>query len=70
GSLENVDNQPRQLLKAASMGIPVITTPASGLAGYEEKGIILVPIGDYVRLKQEVRLQLKADSMEELSHSK
>ncbi|TGM96337.1 hypothetical protein EHR10_16365 [Leptospira yasudae] len=65
-----IEHQPRQLLKAASMGIPVITTTASGLAGYEEKGIILVPIGDYDRLKHEVRLTLKADSMEALPQSK
>jgi VanW like protein len=44
-----VEHQPRLLLKALAMGIPVITTPAAGLP--ESELVTIVPAGDYEALK-------------------
>ncbi|TGK35101.1 hypothetical protein EHQ12_16010 [Leptospira gomenensis] len=51
-----VEHQPRQLLKAISLGIPVITTTASGLT--TQKNVTVLPVGDYESLKREVRSRL------------
>jgi len=47
-----VEHQPRVLLKAIACGIPVVTTAASGLDASEI--VTIVPVGDYVALKQAV----------------
>ncbi|MBI3237584.1 MAG: VanW family protein [Flavobacteriia bacterium] len=44
-----IEHQPRLLLKALAMGIPIITTPASGLT--ESELVTIVPINDYEALK-------------------
>ncbi len=47
-----VEHQPRQILKAISKGIPVITTSACGL---ESSSLLtLINVGDYEQLKKEV----------------
>ena len=47
-----VEHQPRVLLKAITMGIPIVTTSASGLSA--GKNVIIVPTCDYDALKQAV----------------
>jgi len=47
-----VEHQPRLLLKALAMGIPVITTTACGLSPADN--LIIIPIGDYETFKQTV----------------
>ncbi len=51
-----VEHQPRVLLRALASGIPVITTPASGLA--PGPGITLVPIGDAGALAQAISVAI------------
>jgi hypothetical protein len=51
-----IEHQPRLLLKAIAAGLPVITTPASGLVASEQ--VCLVPLGDYETLKREVQKRL------------
>lgn len=65
-----VENQPRQLLKAISLKIPIVTTTASGLKDWEEKDVEVVPIGDYESLKRAVELRLQTRSSAVFSHSK
>jgi hypothetical protein len=47
-----VEHQPRLMLKAIEAGIPVITTPASGVAASDL--VTLVPMGDYEMFKEVV----------------
>jgi len=49
-----VEHQPRLLLKALGLGIPVITTTACGLS--PANNLTIIPIGDYEMLKEKVRL--------------
>ncbi|TGM59900.1 VanW family protein [Leptospira adleri] len=65
-----VENQPRQLLKAISKKIPIITTTAAGLKDLEEKDVVLVPIGDYESLKRALELRFQTKSISTFSHSK
>jgi hypothetical protein len=51
-----VEHQPRLLLRANALSIPVITTPASGLS--ESENVSVIPIGDYDALKQMVQEKL------------
>lgn len=51
-----IEHQPRLLLKAVAAGLPIITTPASGLAASEQ--VCLVPIGDYEALRMAVKEKL------------
>ncbi len=44
-----IEHQPRLLLKALAMGIPIITTPAAGLP--ESTLVTIVPVSDYEALK-------------------
>ncbi|MEI9958660.1 MAG: hypothetical protein WDM90_20655 [Ferruginibacter sp.] len=48
-----VEHQPRLLLKALGLGIPVITTTACGLS--PANNLTIIPIGDYEMLKALVR---------------
>jgi hypothetical protein len=52
-----VEHQPRQILKAISKNIPVITTTACGLDNTDK--IKVVEIGNFEQLKNEVRKQLE-----------
>ena len=47
-----IENQPRQILKAISKGIPIITTSACGVDNLEN--IKIVDLGNYEQLKNEV----------------
>ena len=47
-----IEHQPRQLLRALSAGIPVITTTACGLSPAEN--LTVIQTGDYESLKQSV----------------
>jgi hypothetical protein len=51
-----VEHQPRLLLRALAAGVPVVTTPACGLA--PTQGLTLVPAGDFAALKRAVQAQL------------
>lgn len=48
-----VEHQPRLLMKALAIGIPVITTTACGLLPTDN--LTIIPIGDYETLKQTVK---------------
>ena len=48
-----VEHHPKLILRALAMGIPVITTAACGLNPQEK--LIIVPVGDYKALKEEVQ---------------
>lgn len=48
-----VEHQPRRLLEAVACGIPVIASPACGLANI--KGVSNVPCGDVAALREEIR---------------
>lgn len=52
-----IEHQPRLLLKALSMGIPVITTTACGLSSADN--LTIIPIGDYDALKKAVLEQIQ-----------
>lgn len=52
-----IENQPRQILKAISKGIPVITTEACGIA--QTDNVLIVEIGDYENLRNEVQSYLE-----------
>lgn len=54
-----VEHQPRALLRAIALGIPVITTTACGLQAGEN--VIIIPTGDYDALKQAVIDKLGLD---------
>jgi hypothetical protein len=47
----HTENQPRQLLKAISLGIPIIATSACGIESSENVSII--DIGNFDQLKNE-----------------
>ena len=47
-----IEHQPRLLLRAIAMGIPVITTTAAGIPA--QKGVTVLSIGDYEGLKEAV----------------
>ena len=51
-----VEHQPRLLLRALAAGVPVVATPACGLA--PAAGLTLVPAGNYAALRQAVAVQL------------
>jgi hypothetical protein len=51
----HTENQPRQLLKAISYGIPVITTTSSGLESSEQ--VTVTETGNYEQLKSEFVLR-------------
>ena len=51
----HTENQPRQLLKAISYGIPVITTTSSGLESSEQ--VTVIEIGNYEQLRSEFLLR-------------
>jgi hypothetical protein len=53
-----IEHQPRQLLKAIAMGIPVITTTACGLDSSEK--IKIFPLNDIEGIKNEVQKALEA----------
>jgi hypothetical protein len=48
----SVEHQPRQILKAISKGIPIVTTSASGLNGSDL--VRIVDVEDYDKMKKEV----------------
>jgi hypothetical protein len=48
-----VEHQPRLLLRALSLGIPVVTTEASGLGVRD--GVTIVPVGDSAALERVIR---------------
>lgn len=50
-----IEHQPRLLLRALAMGIPVITTTAAGIPA--QKGVTVLSIGDYEGLKKAVVLE-------------
>ena len=52
-----VEHQPRMLLKAVALGIPIITTTAAGI-GPSDK-VSIVPVGNYEALKYAVNQQLR-----------
>jgi len=55
-----IEHQPRLLLRAIALGIPIITTTAAGIPA--QKGVTVLPIGDYEALKEAVMCKLeKAD---------
>lgn len=54
-----IEHQPRFLLKALTMGIPIITTPAAGLP--ESDLVTLVPTNDYKALKNAYIMKIKED---------
>jgi len=47
-----IEQQPRQILKAISKGIPIITTTACGIDNIDN--IKIIEIGNYELLKDEV----------------
>lgn len=51
-----VENQPRQILKAISKGIPVITTDACGISAQEN--VKIVETGNYDRMRNEFQYYL------------
>lgn len=51
-----IEHQPRQILKAISKGIPVITTTACGLDNLNK--VTVIEIGDFEQLKSEVVKQI------------
>lgn len=53
-----VENQPRRLLAALAAGIPVVATPACGIAPRE--GLTLVPVGDVAALREAVLVTVDA----------
>jgi hypothetical protein len=53
-----IEHQPRLLLKAIALGLPVITTTACGLP--ESDQVIVIPVGDYTALKHVVMEKLNA----------
>jgi hypothetical protein len=55
-----VENRPRRLLEALASGVPVIATPACGLAA--EDGLTLVPAGDAAALRESIVSILDARS--------
>jgi hypothetical protein len=57
-----VEHQPRLLLHALSLGIPVVTTSASGIG--EKKGVSIVPIGDTAQLERVIRSVLKGTTFQ------
>lgn len=52
-----IENQPRQILKAISKGIPVITTTASGIEPSEK--VKIFEIGDFDGIKHEIIRQME-----------
>lgn len=54
-----VEHQPRLLLKALAMGIPIITTPAAGLP--ESELVTIVPTNDYEALKAAFLARMKEE---------
>jgi VanW like protein len=52
------ENQPRVLLQALARKIPIITTIAAGIS--ESENITIIPIGDYIALKQAVEKWIKS----------
>ncbi len=52
-----IENQPRLVLKAMALGIPVITTTAAGLN--ESANLTIVPVGDYEAFKRACMLQIE-----------
>ena len=52
-----IEHHPRQILKAISKGIPVITSTACGVDDLDK--VILVELGNYEQLKNEVIKQLE-----------
>jgi hypothetical protein len=61
-----VEHQPRQLLKALSKGIPVVTTTASGLDASEQ--VDIVEIANFDQLKDAVRKRKDSQKQEPLSN--
>lgn len=55
-----IENQPRQILKVISKGIPVITTEACGIAPKDK--ISILEIGNYENLRNEVQNYLQKKS--------
>jgi hypothetical protein len=51
-----IEHQPRVLLKAIALGVPIITTSACGLTKLDN--LTIIPIGDYDALKQSVKKYL------------
>ncbi len=62
-----IENQPRQLLKALSYGIPIITTTACGLK--ESENVNVVKLNDYNSLKNEVENYLSIGKFSSAPHS-
>ncbi len=62
-----IENQPRQLLKALSYGIPIITTTACGLQ--ESKNVKVVKLNDYNSMKKEVENYLSIGKISSAPHS-
>lgn len=56
-----VEHQPRFLLKAIAMGLPVVATGACGLR--ESEYISIVPAGDYEALKQKVMEKMGVENI-------
>ncbi len=52
------ENQPRVLLQALARKIPIITTIAAGIS--ESESVTIIPIGDYIALKQAVEKWIKS----------
>jgi hypothetical protein len=52
-----IEHQPRQVLKAISKGIPVITTTACGIESSSQVSVL--PLNDFEQLKSEVTAYLK-----------
>ena len=53
-----VEHQPRLLLKAISLGLPIVTTAASGLR--QTENVTIIPMGDFDTLRQVVTEKLDA----------
>ncbi|RHX90502.1 VanW family protein [Leptospira stimsonii] len=65
-----VENKPRELLKAISKNIPIVTTTASGLEDFEGDDVVILPVGDYESLKEAVALRFNRKHPEAFSYSK
>ena len=62
-----IENQPRQLIKTVSYGIPIITTTACGLQ--ESENVKVVKLNDYNSLKKEVENYLSIGKFSSAPHS-
>ncbi|MGV0918935.1 hypothetical protein ACTS94_00900 [Empedobacter falsenii] len=62
-----IENQPRQLMKVVSYGIPIITTTACGLQ--ESENVKVVKLNDYNSLKKEVENYLSISKFSSAPHS-